>query len=89
MGVFVQQPAVRGLKTDWRWASLITYLASGAKGSEPPPLSAMKFLFSSIILPMYFNRLQKVVSRPDSTVKYIVFILWMYGFLDILPAQEM
>lgn len=67
MGVFVQQPAVRGLETDWRWASLITYLASGAKGSEPPPLSAMKFLFSSIILHMYFNRLQKVVRGPDST----------------------
>lgn len=39
MCVFVQQPSLRGLKTDWRWASLMTYLANCAKGSKPCPVT--------------------------------------------------
>jgi len=47
IGVFVQQAGLRGLKTDWanwRWASLMIYLASGAKASKPPHITSHKDL---------------------------------------------
>lgn len=60
MGVFVQQPGLTWLRTDWanwKWPSLMTFLASGAKGSKPPPPPSLpiKFLFDTIILQISFK----------------------------------